>query len=127
MSDRRNACRILVEKPKVKRPLGRPRHRCVNNIKIDLREIGWSGMECVHLAQDKDQWRTLVNMVLNLWVPQNVQKFLSSCTAYIYNYICMSSVIACQSVSQSVRERESASVSTYNNMRITEYISRHLI
>jgi hypothetical protein len=52
----------------------------VNNIKIDLREAGWDGVDWIDLAQDRDQWRALVNMVTNLWVPQNAGKFLSSCT-----------------------------------------------
>jgi hypothetical protein len=49
--------------------LGRPRRRCVDNIKMDLREIGWDGMDCIDLAQDRDQWRALVNAVMNLQVP----------------------------------------------------------
>jgi hypothetical protein len=49
-------------------PLGRPRCRWVNNIKIDLREIGWDGMDWIDLAQDRDQWRALVNKVMNLRV-----------------------------------------------------------
>jgi hypothetical protein len=57
---------ILVEKPEGKRPLGRPRHRCVDSIKMDLREIGWDGVDWIDIAQDRDQWRTLVNTVLNL-------------------------------------------------------------
>jgi hypothetical protein len=61
----RNAYRILVGK----RPLGRPRRRWVNNIKMDLREIGQDGMDWIGLAQDRDQWRTLVNTVMNLRVP----------------------------------------------------------
>jgi hypothetical protein len=65
----RNAYRILVEKPEGKRPLGRPRRRWVDNIKMDLREIGWDGMDWIHLAQDRDQWRALVNTVMNLRVP----------------------------------------------------------
>jgi hypothetical protein len=52
-----------------KRPLGRPRRRWVDNIKIDLREIGWDGMDWIDLAQDRNQWRALVNTVMNLWVP----------------------------------------------------------
>jgi hypothetical protein len=56
---------ILVRKPKGKRPLGRPRHRWVDSIKMDLREIGWDGMDWIYLAQD----RALVNTVMNLWVP----------------------------------------------------------
>jgi hypothetical protein len=58
-----------VGKPDKKRPLGTPRRRCVDNIKIDLREIGWGGMDWIDLAQDRDQWRALVNMVMNLRVP----------------------------------------------------------
>jgi hypothetical protein len=58
-----------MEKPEGKRPLERPRHRCVENIKIDLREIGWDGMGWIDLAQDRDQWRTLVNSLMNLQVP----------------------------------------------------------
>jgi hypothetical protein len=52
-----------------KRPLGRPRRRWVDNIKMDLREIGWDGMNWNELAQDRDQWRALVNTVMNLRVP----------------------------------------------------------
>jgi hypothetical protein len=59
----------LVGKPEVKRPLGRPRRRWVDNIKIDLREIGWDGIDWIDLAQDRDQWRALVNTVMNLRVP----------------------------------------------------------
>jgi hypothetical protein len=66
---KRNAYRILVGKPEVKRPLGRPRRRWVNNIKMDLREIEWDGMDWIDLAQNMDQWRALVRAVMNLWVP----------------------------------------------------------
>jgi hypothetical protein len=59
----------LVGKPEGKRPPGRPRHRWVNNIKMDLREIGWDGMVWIDPAQDRDQWRALVNTVVNPWVP----------------------------------------------------------
>jgi hypothetical protein len=64
MGETRNAYRILVGKPEGKRPLGRPTRREVDNIKMDLREIGWD-----ELAQDRDQWRALVNTVTNLRVP----------------------------------------------------------
>jgi hypothetical protein len=64
-----NACRILMGKPEGKEPLGRPRHRWVNNIKMELRETGWGGMDWADLTQDKDQWRALVNMVMNLQAP----------------------------------------------------------
>jgi hypothetical protein len=58
-----------VRKPEGKRPLGRPRHRWVDNIKMDLREIGWDGRDWIELAQDKDQWTALVNTAMNLRVP----------------------------------------------------------
>jgi hypothetical protein len=65
----RNACRILVGKPEGKTPLGRPRHRWVDKNKIDHREIGWGGIDWIGLAQDRDQWRALLNMLMNLPVP----------------------------------------------------------
>jgi hypothetical protein len=58
----------LAGKPEGKRP-GRPRRKWVNNIKMDLREIGWGGMEWIDMSQDRDQWRALVSMVMNLLVP----------------------------------------------------------
>jgi hypothetical protein len=68
MGAKRNANRILVGRPEGKRPLGRPRRRRVYNIKIDLRDIEWDGMNWIELAQDRDQWRALVNMVPeNCW------------------------------------------------------------
>jgi hypothetical protein len=69
MWEKRNAYRILVGNPKGKRPLGSPRRRRVDNIKIELREIGWDGVDWVDLAQDRDHWRALVNTVMNLRVP----------------------------------------------------------
>jgi hypothetical protein len=69
MGETRNAYRILVGKPEGKKPLGRPRLRWVDNIKIDLREIGWDGVDWINLAQDSDKWRALVNTVMNLRVP----------------------------------------------------------
>jgi hypothetical protein len=69
MDETRNAYRILVGQPEGKRPLGRQRLRWVDNIKMDLREIGWDGMNWIDLAQDRDQWRALVNMVMNLRIP----------------------------------------------------------
>jgi hypothetical protein len=53
--EKRNAYRILVGKSEGKRPLGRPRHRCKDNIRMDLREIGWGGMDWIDVAQDRDQ------------------------------------------------------------------------
>jgi hypothetical protein len=69
IGEKRNAYRILVGKPEGKRPLGRPRCRWEDNIRMDLREIGWGGMDWIDLAQDSDQWRALVNRVLNPQVP----------------------------------------------------------
>jgi hypothetical protein len=59
----------LLGRAEGKRPLGRPRRRWEDIIKMDLREIGWGSMDWIDLAQDRDQWRALVNMVINLRVP----------------------------------------------------------
>jgi hypothetical protein len=67
--EKRNACRMLVGKPEGKRPLGRPTGKSVDNIKIDLRGVGWGGMDWVDVAQDRDECRTLVNTVIYLRVP----------------------------------------------------------
>jgi hypothetical protein len=67
--EKRNAYRILVGMPEGKRPLGRQIRRWEDNIRMDLREIGWGGMDWIDLAQDRDQWRALVNTVINLRVP----------------------------------------------------------
>jgi hypothetical protein len=69
MGDKRNAYRILVGNPKGKRPLGRPRRMWVDNIKMDLRVIGWDYVDCIDMALDRDQWRAHVNTALNLRVP----------------------------------------------------------
>jgi hypothetical protein len=69
MWETRNAYRILVGKPEGERPLGRPRCRWVDNINIDLREREWDDMDWIKLAQDRNQWRALVNTVTNLRVP----------------------------------------------------------
>jgi hypothetical protein len=69
MGETRNGYRILVGKPEGKRPLGRPRRRWVDNIKMNLGEIGWDGVDWIELAQDRDRWRALVNTVMNLRVP----------------------------------------------------------
>jgi hypothetical protein len=69
MGEKRNAYRTLVGNPEGKRPLGRPRRRWVDNLKMDLRERGWDGGDWIDLAQDRDQWRALVRAVMNLRVP----------------------------------------------------------
>jgi hypothetical protein len=68
MGDRRGAYRVLVGRPEEKGPLGRSRRRWENNIKIDLQEVGWGGMDWIDLAQDRDRWRAVVNSVMNLRV-----------------------------------------------------------
>jgi hypothetical protein len=79
MGENRNVYRDLVGTPEGKMRLGRPRRRWEDNIKIDVREIGWGGMDWIDLAQDRDQWRALVNTVMNLRVSKNVGEFLSIC------------------------------------------------
>jgi hypothetical protein len=66
MGEKRNVYRLLVGKPEGKRPLGRPRRRWINNIKLDLLEIGLNVVDWIGLAQDRYGWRALVNSVLNL-------------------------------------------------------------
>jgi hypothetical protein len=68
MGAKRNAYRIVVGKAERKRAVGRPRRRWEDNIKMDLRKIGWGVMDWIALAQDRDQWRALVNTVMNLRV-----------------------------------------------------------
>jgi hypothetical protein len=67
--EKKNVYRLLVGKPEGKRPLGRPRRGWVDNIRMDLGEVGWGDVDWVGLAQDRNRWRALVNSVLNLWVP----------------------------------------------------------
>jgi hypothetical protein len=67
--EKRNVYRVLTGKPEEKRPLGRPTRRWTDNIKMDLGGIGWGGMDWSHLAQDRDQWRAVVNTTMNIQVP----------------------------------------------------------
>jgi hypothetical protein len=69
MGEKRNSYTILVGKPEVKRPLGRHRRRWEDNIRMNLRDIGWGGMDWIDMAQDRDQWRVFVNTVMNFRVP----------------------------------------------------------
>jgi hypothetical protein len=69
MGEKMNVYRLLVGKPEGKRPLGRPRRRCIDNIKVDILEIGLSVVDWIGLAQDRYSWRALMNSVMNLRVP----------------------------------------------------------
>jgi hypothetical protein len=69
MEEERNVYRVLMGNPEGKRPPGRPRRRWEDEIRMDLREIGWGSVDWIQMAQDRDWWRALVNMVMNLWVP----------------------------------------------------------
>jgi hypothetical protein len=69
MGEVRGAYNILIGRPEGRRPLGRPRRRWEDNIKIDLREMGFGDVDWIHWAQDRDRWRALVSMVMNLRVP----------------------------------------------------------
>jgi hypothetical protein len=69
MGEKRNVYRLLVEKPEGRRPLERPRRRWIDNIKMDLLEIGLNVADWIGLARDRYRWRALVNSVMSLWVP----------------------------------------------------------
>jgi hypothetical protein len=78
MGEEKGAYRILVGRPEGRRPLGRPRRRWEDNIKMDLQEVGWVDMDWIDMAQDRDRWRAVVNAVMNLRIPQNAEDFLTS-------------------------------------------------
>ena len=67
--ERREVCRVLVGKPEGKRPLGKPRRKWEDNIKMDLQEVRCEGVDWIELAQDRDRWRARVDAVMNLRVP----------------------------------------------------------
>ena len=69
MGEKRGMYRVLVGKPGGKRPMGRPRHRWEDNIKMDLQEVGCGGMDWIELAQDRDRWQGVLNAVVNFRVP----------------------------------------------------------
>jgi hypothetical protein len=69
IGEKRNAHKVLVGKPEGKRPPGRPSRRWVDNIRMDLGEVGWGDVDRIGLVQDRDRWRDLVNSVVNLRVP----------------------------------------------------------
>jgi hypothetical protein len=69
MGDKRNVYRLLVEHPEGRRPLGRPRRGWMDNIRMDLGEMGWGDVDWIGLAQERGKWRPLVNAVMNLRVP----------------------------------------------------------
>jgi hypothetical protein len=79
MGEGRGVYRVLVGKPEGRRPLGRPRRRWEDNIRMDLREVGCGCMDWMELAQDRERWRASVSAVMNLRVPQNAGNFLTSC------------------------------------------------
>ena len=79
MGEERGVYRVLLGKPEGKRPLGRPRLRWVDNIRMDLQEVECGYMDWIGLAQDRDRWRTLVSAVMNLRIPSNAGNFLTRC------------------------------------------------
>jgi hypothetical protein len=81
MGEKRNVYRLLVGKPEGKRPIGRPRRRWVDNLRMDLGVVGWGDVDWTDLAQDRDRWRALVNSVLNLRVPLNAGKLSNGLTS----------------------------------------------
>jgi hypothetical protein len=79
MGKGRGVYRVLMGRPEWKRPVGRPRRKWEDNVKMNLQEVGPWGMDWIELVQDRDRWRALVNAVMNLRVPYNAGNFLTSC------------------------------------------------
>jgi hypothetical protein len=78
MGEKGGVYRVLEGKPERNRQIQTPRHRWKDNIKINLQDMGWGGMDWIDVAQDTDRWQAIVNAVMNLRVPQNVGNFLTS-------------------------------------------------
>jgi hypothetical protein len=83
MGEKRNVYRLLIGNPEGRRPLGRPRHRWMDNIKMDPLEIGLNVMDWIGLAQDRYRWRALVYSVMNFRVPYNAGNLPSGCTTCV--------------------------------------------
>jgi hypothetical protein len=92
MGEKRNAYTLLVDKPEGKRPLGRPRRRWVDNIRKDLGEVRWGGVNWIGLAQDRNRWRALVYVVMNLWVPENAGKLSRVVSQQVASRVVLSSI-----------------------------------
>jgi hypothetical protein len=93
MGEKRNAYRLLVGKPEGKKPLGRQRSRWVDNIRMDLGEVGWGDVDWIGLAKDRDRWRALVDSVLNLRVPWNAGKLSSGLSSSVQLQVSYSTTI----------------------------------
>ena len=85
MGEERGVYRVLVGKPDGRRPVGRPRRRWVDNIKMDLQEVGCGYMDWIGLAQDRDRWRTLLSAVMNFRVPWSAGNFLTNCKSVSFS------------------------------------------
>ena len=85
VGEERGVYRVLVGKQERRRPLGRPRRKWVDNIRMDLWEVGCGYMDWIGLAQDRDRRRTLVSAVMNLRVPRNAGNFLTSCKSVSFS------------------------------------------